>query len=77
MSQGTEQEVKLQRQKEKVTRNDKGEVIKKVIEYFEYVHVDDGNGPTEQEILKEHNNDLKKVSEEVWELKDGQLQKVA
>ena len=77
MSQGTEREVKLQRQKEKVTRNDKGEVIKKVIEYYEYVYVDDGNGPSEQEILKKHNNDLKKVREEVWELKDGQLQKVA
>jgi len=77
MSQGTEREVKLQRQKESVTKNDKGEVIKKVIEYFEYIHIDDGNGPTEQEILKKHNDDLKKVSEDVWELKDGQLQKVA
>ena len=70
-------EVKLERRKEKVTRNDKGEVIKKVIEYYEYVYVDDGNGPSEQEILKKHNNDLKKVREEVWELKDGKLQKVA
>ena len=77
MSQGTEREVKLQRQKERVERDTAGEIIKKVIEHWEYVYEDDGKGPTEQEILKEHTNDLKKVSEEVWELKDGQLQKVA
>jgi len=77
MSQGTEREVKLQRKKEKVTRDDKGNIIKKVIEYYEYVHVDDGNGPSEQEILKKYGDKLEKVSEETWELKDGQLQKVA
>ena len=77
MSQETKREVKLQRQKESVTKNDKGEVIRKVIEYFEYVYVDDGNGPSEKEVLEQHKNDMKKVSEELWILKDGQLQKVA
>jgi len=77
MSQGTEREVKLQRKKEKVTRDDKGNIIKKVIEYYEYIHVDDGNGPSEQEILEKYGDKLEKISEETWELKDGQLQKVA
>ena len=77
MSQGTEREVKLERQKESITRNDKGEIIRKVIVYYEYVFKDDGNGPNEEEIRAQHLNDLVEVRRETWELKDGQLQKVA
>ena len=74
---GTGREVKLERQKEMVTRNEKGEVIKKVVQYFEYVFCDDGSGPTEEEILADHKDDLKLTREEQWTLQNGQLLKSA
>lgn len=77
MSQNTKREIKVNRIDESVTKNEKGEVVKKVIEYFEYVYTDNGNGPTEQEIADKYGPKAQKVKEEVWELKDGQLQKVA
>jgi hypothetical protein len=77
MSQGTEREVKLQRQKESVTRDEKGEIVRKVVTYYEYVYHDDGNGPDEKEILKQYADKLEPVGTEIWERKDGQLQKVA
>ena len=77
MSQNVKREIKVNRVDEHETKNEKGEVIKKVIEYFEYIYTDNGNGPTPDEIAKKYGPKAKKVREEVWELKDGQLQKVA
>ena len=77
MSQNVKREIKVNRIDESVTKNKDGEVIKKVIEYFEYIYTDNGKGPTEVEIAKKFGPKAKKVREEVWELKDGQLQKVA
>ena len=77
MSQNVKREIKVNRVDEHVTKDEKGEVIKKVIEYFEYIYTDNGNGPTPDEIAKKFGPKAKKVREEVWELKDGQLQKVA
>ncbi|MBE3088322.1 MAG: glycosyltransferase [Planctomycetes bacterium] len=77
MGQTTKREVKVNRIDESVTKDEKGEVVKKVIEYFEYIYTDDGNGPSEAAITKKYGPKAKKVREEVWELKDGQLQKVA
>ena len=77
MSQNVKREIKVNRMDEHVTRNETGEVIKKVIEYFEYVYTDNGNGPAPDKIAEKYGPKAKKVREEVWELKDGQLQKVA
>ena len=77
MSQNVKREIKVNRVDEHVTKNEKGEIIKKVIEYFEYIYTDNGNGPTPDEIAEKYGPKAKKVREEVWELKDGQLQKVA
>ena len=77
MSQNVKREIKVNRIDESVTKNEAGEVVKKVIEYFEYIYTDNGKGPTEAEIAKKFGPKAKKVREEVWELKDGQLQKVA
>jgi len=74
---GTVREVKLSRQRESVTKDDKGQVIRKAIEYFEYVYKDDGNGPDEETIKAAYQDKLVKVGEDVWELQDGQLTKVA
>ena len=77
MSQNVKREIKVNRIDESVTKNKDGEVIKKVVEYFEYIYTDNGKGPTEAEIAKKFGPKAKKVREEVWELKNGQLQKVA
>lgn len=77
MSQNVKREIKVNRVDEHVTKDEKGEVIKKVIEYFEYIYTDNGNGPLPDEIAKKYGPKAKKVREEVWELKDGQLEKVA
>ena len=77
MSQNVKREIKVNRVDEHVTRNEKGEVIKKVIEYFEYIYTDNGNGLTPDKIAKKYGPKAKKIREEVWELKDGQLEKVA
>jgi glycosyltransferase involved in cell wall biosynthesis len=77
MSQKIKRQVKVNRDDEHITRNDKGEIIKKVIEHFEYVYTDDGSGPSEEEIAKKYGPKAKKISEEIWELKKGKLQKIA
>lgn len=77
MGQKVKREIKVNRIDESVTKNKEGDVIKKVIEYFEYIYTDNGNGPTEQEIADKYGPKAPKVREEVWELKNGQLQKVA
>jgi len=77
MSQKVKREIKVERVDEHVTKNEEGKVIKKVIEYFEYIYTDNGNGPTPDEIAKKYGPKAKKIREEVWEIKDGQLQKVA
>ena len=77
VGQTTKREVKINRIDEHVTKNDKGVIIKKVKEYFEYIFTDDGTGPSEEEITKKYAEKVKKVSEEVWELKKGKLQKIA
>ena len=77
MSQNVKRVIKVNRVDEHVTRNEKGEVIKKVIEYFEYIYTDNGNGLAPDEIAKKYGPKAKKVREEVWELKNGQLEKVA
>lgn len=73
---GQERTVVIERQKEHVTRNDKGKVVRKVIEYFEYVYTDDGNGPTEKQLAKKYGPKAEKVKEDVWELVDGKLKKI-
>jgi len=70
-------EIKVERKDEHVTRDSKGNIIKKVIEYFEYNYFDNGDGPSEDEIAAEYGPKAKKVREEVWELRDGTLQNVA
>lgn len=77
MSQNVKREIKVNRIDESVTKNENGEVVKKVIEYYEYIYTDNGNGPSEKEIAEKYGPKAEKVREEVWELKDGQLQKVA
>lgn len=74
---GTGREVKLERRTETVTRDEDDNIIKKVIEFWEYVHRDDGTGPTPKEIKAEHEKDMKVVKTEVWEAKQGQLIKTA
>ena len=74
---GKERKVVIHRNDETITKDDTGTVIKKVVEYYEYVHKDDGNGPTEAELAKKYTSKAKKIREEVWELKDGKLSKVA
>jgi len=73
----TGREVKLETQKTRDTKNEKGEVVKRVVEYYEYIYRDDGNGPTEEEIKEKYRDKQELVKTETWELKDGQLQKVA
>jgi len=76
--QKTKREVKIERQVEHVTTDNKTQqVIKKVIEHYEFVYTDDDNGPTEEELIKMYDDKLELVSTEVWEYKDGELQKVA
>lgn len=77
MSQNVKREIKVNRKDEHVTKNEAGQIIKKVVEYYEYIYTDDGNGPNPDEIAKKFGPMAKKIQEEVWELKDGQLQKVA
>lgn len=77
MSQKVKREIKVNRVDEHVTRDDSGKVIKKVIEYFEYVYNDNGNGPPEAEIAKKYGPKAEKVKEEVWQLEDGELKLVA
>ena len=77
VGQKIKREIKVNRIDESITKNAEGVVIKKVIEYFEYIHTDNGNGPSEAEIAKKYGPKAKKVREEVWELKEGKLQKVA
>jgi len=77
MSQKIKREIKVNRVDKHVTRDEEGKVIKKVIEYFEYIYTDNGNGPTPDEIAKKYSPKAKKIREEVWKIKDGQLQKVA
>ena len=67
-------QVTLRRQKEDVTRNDRGEVTEKVITYYEYVYT--GELP-EEEVIKKYSDKAKIVKTERWKLKDGQLQKIA
>lgn len=74
---GTGREVKLERQVIHETKDENDKVIKRVIEYWEYIYRDDGRGPTPKEVKEKHMDDLKKIREEVWELKNGKLQKVA
>jgi len=74
---GTKRKVVVHRNDESITKDEKGTVTKKVIEYYEYIYTDDGNGPTEAEIAEKYGPKAKKIREEVWELKDGTLQKVA
>ena len=76
MSQVKKRTVTIKRQDEHVTKDDKGVIVRKVIEYFEYVHVDDGKGPTEKQLAKKYGPKAKKVNEEVWELANGKLKKV-
>ena len=77
MSQNVKREIKVNRIDESITKNEAGEVIKKVIEYFEYIYTDNGKGPAEAEIAKKYGPKAKKVREEVWELQNGKLAKVA
>lgn len=73
----TGREVKLETQKIRETKNEKGEVVKRVVEYYEYIYKDDGTGPSEEEIREKYRNEQKLIRTDIWELKDGQLQKVA
>jgi len=77
MGQTTKRTIKVERTEKHVTKNVKGVVIKKVIEHFEYIYTDSGKGPSETEIAKKYGPLAKKVREEVWELKNGKLKKVA
>jgi glycosyltransferase involved in cell wall biosynthesis len=77
VKEGTGREVKLESKREISTRNEQDVIIKKVIEFYEYIYRDDGRGPTPKEIKAKHEKDMKKVREEVWELKNNKLQKVA
>jgi glycosyltransferase involved in cell wall biosynthesis len=64
--------------KEHFTKDTKGRVLKKRVEHFKYIWVDDGSGLTEQEVQEKYLSRLKKVGETLY-LPDqnGKLVKVA
>ena len=76
MIQKTERKIVIRRVDESITKNEKGEIIKKVIETFEYVHIDDGEGPSEEEIARIYSPKASSIKREVWELKGKKMQKV-
>jgi len=73
IGQNVQREVKVQRRDEHITKDQDGKVVKKVIEHFEYIYKDDGEGPSEDEIAKKYGPLAKKISETTWVLKDGRL----
>ena len=58
--------VTIHRKDEHVTKDKKGNVLKKVVEHFKYVHEDNGKGLTPEEIEKKYSSEAKKVGEDVY-----------
>jgi glycosyltransferase involved in cell wall biosynthesis len=77
-TQNKRRQIKLRWTDETVERDDNDEIVGKVITHYEYVYIDNGQGePDRKKLLEAYYDKRKKVSEEVWTLKDGKLQKSA
>lgn len=74
MSQGTERTVTLSHKKDFKDMNEKGEVIGRRVEYYEYVY--HGSLP-EKDVFKKYKKKQKLVRTEEWKMIKGKLQKVA
>lgn len=70
--------VVVERKDEHITKDSNDKPIKRVVETFQYVYEDNGDGPSEEEIGKIYGPKASKVEEELYyPTKDGQWTKVA
>ena len=76
-TQKNKRKVTLRWTDETVDRDKNGTVVRRIITKYEYVHEDDGSGPSEEQLLEKHFDKRQKVSEDVWTLKNGKMEKVA
>jgi len=75
-AQNVKRKVTLRWTDETVDKDGQGTVVKKVITKYEYIYEDDGTGPDEKSLLNKYYDRRQKVSEEVWMLRNGQLEKL-